>query len=115
METRRRRRGIPRVRLAHFQSAGDRGFLPLSFAEYKALLEWNVRNVGRARGLAQGRSPKTLTRIGISTPAWLRLAIRFGKLFQGVAGAPQRLARLNARHRFRCRQAELLASGAAPG
>jgi len=95
------------------QRASDRGFLPLSIAEYKALLEWTVRNVRPRPEVATGQEPRTLSRIGISAPAWLRLATRFGKLFQRVAGAPQSIARLTGRRRFRCRQADLLGTGTA--
>jgi hypothetical protein len=92
------------------QRASDRGFLPLSLAEYCALLEWTVRNVVHGGCDPSGEEAKALKRVGISAQAWLPLATRFGKLFQRVAGAPQSLASLNTRRRFRCRQAELLSS-----
>jgi len=96
------------------QRASDQGFLPLSFAEYKTLLEWTARNVRNRHAVAAGDRPRALARVGISAPAWLRLAAHFGKLFQRVAGAPESIARLKGRRRFRCRQADLLATSAAP-
>jgi REP element-mobilizing transposase RayT len=93
----------------------DVGFLPMTFDDYLRLLDWTRRQIRPANGSiaseqAPIEQPAILTRLGISMAAWLRLATRFGRLFQRVAGAPQSVARLRSRRSFRCREAPLLAS-----
>lgn len=97
--------------------ASDLGFLPMSLSDYLELLDWTCQQARRneqdpnehcrAKDISQ---PPILVRLGIASAAWLCLAMQFGRLFQRVAGAPQSVARLPQRHRFRCRRALLLGS-----
>jgi hypothetical protein len=101
----------------------NKGFLPMSTAEYLQLLDWTARQV---RSDKRGSTPQEFAplfeRLGVSAEIWCRLVKDFGKLFSVVAGQPQRIdshsskARKSA-HRFRIRRLarELMASGSAAG
>jgi len=96
----------------------NKGFLPMSTADYLSLLDWTAR---QDRPNKQGSTPKhiapLLDRLGISADVWCRLVRDFGKLFSVVAGQPQNIDehRSGSKHisrRFHARREtrELLAS-----
>ena len=67
----------------------DKGFLPISSADYLALLDWTARQ--RAQG-KRGATPRTLRpifeRLSLSPKLWCDLVGSFGRLFYNVAGMP---------------------------
>ncbi len=94
----------------------NKGFLPMSTAEYLTLLDWTARQV---RSDKAGATPKQFAslfaRLGISAEAWKELVGNFGRLFSVVAGQPATVDCHNSRsgsHRYRTRPAarELLAT-----
>ncbi len=96
----------------------NKGFLPMSTADYLSLLDWTAR---QNRPDKQGSTPNhiapLLDRLGISADVWCRLVKDFGKLFSVVAGQPQnidehRSSSKNISRRFHARREtrELLAS-----
>ena len=70
----------------------NKGFLPMSTADYLTLLDWTAR---ATRSDKRGSTPKELAavfvRLGISESVWLGLVQNFGRLFSVVAGQPQRV------------------------
>ena len=94
--------------------ASDKGFLPLSTADYLRLVDWTGRQIVRSRGGSiPADLPPLLSRVGLAEDDWLLLVTRFGRLFHRVAGAPHSLAHLAHRgarpqSRFRPGHAELL-------
>jgi hypothetical protein len=75
--------------------ASDKGFLPLSTADYLQLVDWTGRQIVRGRGgQIPADLPPLLSRVGIAEDDWLPLVTRFGRLFHRVAGAPHSLALL---------------------
>ena len=93
----------------------NKGFLPISTAEYLSLLDWTAR---QTRSGKRGSTPKQFAplfdRLGISAEIWCRLVKDFGKLFSVVAGQPQRIDEHRSKstsRRYRTRQEtrELLA------
>jgi hypothetical protein len=70
----------------------NKGFLPMSTAEYLQLLDWTARQV---RSDKQGATPQEFAPLfnllGISAEIWCRLVKDFGKLFSVVAGRPARI------------------------
>ena len=94
----------------------NKGFLPISTAEYLTLLDWTAR---QARSGKRGATPKQFAplfdRLGISAEIWCRLVKDFGRLFSVVAGQPQRIDEHRPKgssRRYRTRQEtrELLAT-----
>ena len=94
----------------------NKGFLPISTAEYLTLLDWTAR---QTRAGKRGSTPKQFAplfdRLGISAEIWCRLVKDFGKLFSVVAGQPQRIDEHRSKsssRRYRTRQEtrELLAT-----
>jgi len=67
----------------------NKGFLPMSTAQYLSLLEWTAR---QQRVAKPGRKPKQIrrlfNRLGISASVWNELVRNFGRLFSIVAGKP---------------------------
>ena len=63
----------------------DKGFLPMSIADYLSLLDWTARQV---RSDKQGATPQHLApifdRLGVSLEVWCHLVTNFGKLFSIV-------------------------------
>jgi hypothetical protein len=94
----------------------NKGFLPISTAEYLNLLDWTAR---QTRSGKRGSTPKQFAplfdRLGISEEIWCRLVKDFGRLFSVVAGQPQRIDEHRPKgssRRYRTRQEtrELLAT-----
>ncbi len=94
----------------------NKGFLPISTAEYLSLLDWTAR---QTRSGKRGATPKQFAplfdRLGISAEIWCRLVKDFGRLFSVVAGQPQRIDEHRSKgssRRYRTRQEtrELLAT-----
>ena len=78
----------------------NKGFLPMSTADYLSLLDWTAR---QTRSGKRGSTPQQFAplfdRLGISAEIWCRLVKDFGKLFSVVAGQPQRIDE----HRSKCK------------
>jgi hypothetical protein len=94
----------------------DKGFLPMSTADYLSLLDWTAR---QDRPGQRGSTPQHVAplfnRLGISSEVWCRLVKDFGKLFSVVAGQPHTIdehTSKSASHRYRVRREtrELMAS-----
>jgi hypothetical protein len=86
----------------------NKGFLPMSTADYLSLLDWTARQHKAGK---QGATPKQFVplfdRLGISAEIWCRLVKDFGKLFRVVAGQPQRIDEHRSKgssRRYRMRQ-----------
>jgi REP element-mobilizing transposase RayT len=101
-----------RASIGSSSRASDKGFLPLSTADYLQLVDWTSRQIVRGRGgRIPAELPPLLSRVGIAECDWLPLVTRFGRLFHRVAGAPHTLAHLArpiAGRRFRSGHAALL-------
>ena len=85
----------------------NKGFLPMSTAEYLSLLDWTAR---QQRSDKPGSTPKQFgrlfERLGISVEAWNELVRNFGRLFSVVAGKPSTVDSHRSRsgsHRYRTR------------
>ncbi len=98
------------------ERCSDKGFLPMSIADYLSLLDWTARQV---RSDKQGATPQHLEpifdRLGVSSEVWCHLVTHFGKLFSIVAGQPHQIDGHRSKsntHRYRARRAarELLSS-----
>ena len=80
----------------------NKGFLPISTAEYLNLLDWTAR---QTRSGKRGATPKQFAplfdRLGISAEIWCRLVKDFGRLFSVVAGQPQRIDEHRSKDRSR--------------
>jgi hypothetical protein len=94
----------------------NKGFLPMSTAEYLSLLDWTAR---QAKAGKRGSTPKQFAplfdRLGISAEIWCLLVKDFGKLFSVVAGQPSRIDEhrskgTSRRYRARRETRELLAT-----
>jgi hypothetical protein len=90
----------------------DKGFLPMTVAEYLALLDWSGRQfVEGKRGVIPSHLAPILARMGIPSEGWLTLALEFGRLFGRVAGSCGSVdaeRSLRTGRRFRRGQAHLL-------
>ncbi len=70
----------------------NKGFLPMSTADYLSLLDWTARQVrSDKRGATPQEFAPLFDRLGISAEIWCRLVKDFGKLFSVVAGQPARI------------------------
>ena len=94
----------------------NKGFLPMSTADYLSLLDWTARQTVEGK---RGSTPKQFAplfdRLGISAEVWCRLVKDFGKLFSVVAGQPSRIDEhrsndTSRRYRARHEARELMAS-----
>ena len=67
----------------------DKGFLPMSSADYLDLLDWTGRQLAKGK---RGRIPHSVTpilkRLSLDRHAWCDLVKNFGKRFFHVAGTP---------------------------
>jgi hypothetical protein len=94
----------------------NKGFLPMSTADYLSLLDWTAR---LCRSDKRGATPKHVDplfeRLGINADSWRELVRNFGRLFSVVAGRPHVIdshsARSGSAHRYRTKPGtrELLA------
>jgi hypothetical protein len=98
------------------QRCSNKGFLPMSTADYLSLLDWTA---GQTVAGKQGSTPQHLApifdRLGITSEMWCRLVKDFGRLFSLVAGQSQCIDEHRSQsssHRYRTRKdtRELLAS-----
>ena len=98
------------------QRCSNKGFLPMSAADYLNLLDWTARQV---RSDKRGATPQHLAplfdRLGVSSDIWCHLVKNFGKLFSIVAGKPNQIDGHRSKtgsHKYRARRAvrELLSS-----
>ena len=65
----------------------DKGFLPLSLADYLKLVDWTGRQIARGKkGRIPDRCKPILKRLGVNRDVWCRLVEDFGRLFGRVAG-----------------------------
>ncbi|QEG02139.1 hypothetical protein Mal15_62220 [Stieleria maiorica] len=70
----------------------DKGFLPISNAEYLELLDWSARQVVNGKsGKTPGHLPPILLRLGLSPTIWLELVADFDDLFTTMAGLPENI------------------------
>lgn len=92
----------------------NKGFLPMTTAQYLELLDWTARQVVAGKS---GATPKSVAplmqRLGLSEETWCSLVKDFGRLFSVVAGQPHRIddhrsSRTNdgksSGHRYRARR-----------
>ncbi|MEZ6033741.1 MAG: hypothetical protein R3C17_11645 [Planctomycetaceae bacterium] len=100
----------------HIAQRANKGFLPMSTADYLSLLDWTARQTRKDK---RGATPKKIApifdRLGISAEIWCRLVKDFGKLFCLAAGQPQRIDEHRSkgssrRYRMRREARELLAT-----
>ncbi len=69
--------------------ASDKGFLPMSMADYLALLDWTARLMRSDKpGSTPDCAKPIFERLGIDAGAWCELTKNFGRLFSTVAGTP---------------------------
>lgn len=67
--------------------ASDKGCLPISVADYIALVDWTGRTLASGkRGAIPARLAPILIRTGIAASRWVQVAGRFGRYFHRVAG-----------------------------
>jgi hypothetical protein len=68
----------------------DKGFLPMSVADYVELLDWTARQVVRGkRGHTPTDAPPILQRLSLNANVWTALARDFGRMFHHAAGKPR--------------------------
>ncbi len=98
------------------QRCSNKGFLPMSTADYLQLLDWTAKQqrLGKRGSTPNGIAP-IFDRLGITADVWCRLVKDFGRLFSVVAGQPQQIDEHRSKtesHRYRTRKdtRELLAS-----
>ncbi len=86
----------------------NKGFLPMSTADYLSLLDWTARQTQTGkRGLTPRQFAPLFDRLRISAEIWCRLVKDFGKLFSVMAGQPQRIDEHRSKdssRRYRARQ-----------
>jgi REP element-mobilizing transposase RayT len=88
----------------------NKGFLPMSTADYLDLLDWTAR---QCRSDKPGKTPRQIAplfeRLGISAESWRELVRNFGRLFSVVAGKPHVIdshsTRSGSGHRYRTKPA----------
>ncbi|MEZ6122062.1 MAG: hypothetical protein R3C49_02665 [Planctomycetaceae bacterium] len=70
----------------------NKGFLPISTAQYLELLDWTARQVVEGK---TGATPKhvapLMERLGLTEETWCSLVKNFGRLFSVVAGRPHNI------------------------
>ena len=68
----------------------DKGFLPMSVADYLQLLDWTARQTVPGKcGSTPEDTPPILERLKLSPTVWCELVSNFGRLFSTVAGHPR--------------------------
>ena len=82
----------------------EKGFLPLSVADYLLLLDWTARKLADGKpGSTPDDAPPIFARLSLDPHVWCKLVGRFGRLFWNVAGRPQTIDATRSRigqHRF---------------
>jgi hypothetical protein len=82
----------------------DKGFLPLSVADYVVLLDWTARRLADGKpGSTPHDAPPIFARLSIDPHVWCKLVGGFGRLFWNVAGQPQTIDATRSRigqHRY---------------
>jgi hypothetical protein len=69
--------------------ASDKGFLPMTTAQYLELLDWTARQLrSDKRGATPATAAPLFERLGIDVEVWCELTKNFGDLFSAVAGKP---------------------------
>lgn len=70
----------------------DKGFLPMSSAEYLELLDWSARQMASGKpGRTPDDLPPILQRMGLSPTVWLEVVANFDALFITMAGLPEHI------------------------
>jgi hypothetical protein len=88
----------------------NKGFLPMSTADYLQLLDWTARQLRTdQRGVTPQHFVPLFDRLGISAEVWCKLVKDFGRLFSVVAGQPHRIdehrsTSKGSTHRYRTRR-----------
>ncbi|MBS0264598.1 MAG: hypothetical protein JSS02_21870, partial [Planctomycetes bacterium] len=68
----------------------DKGFLPMSLADYLQLLDWTGRQLAKGKkGRISDSIEPILQRLQLDQEGWCDLVAHFGRRFFVVAGAPQ--------------------------
>ena len=74
----------------HGFRCSNKGFLPLSVADYILLLDWTTRQLADGKpGSTPHDAPPIFARLSIDPHVWCKLIGGFGRLFWYVAGRPQ--------------------------
>jgi hypothetical protein len=85
----------------------NKGFLPMSTAEYLTLLDWTARQQRADKpGVTPQQFGRLFKRLEISAEVWNELVRNFGRLFSVVAGKPSTVDSHSSRsgsHRYRTR------------
>ena len=69
--------------------ASDKGFLPMTTAQYLDLLDWTARQLrSDKRGATPATAAPLFERLEIDAEIWCELTKNFGRLFSAVAGKP---------------------------
>lgn len=85
-------------RLGH--RASDKGFLPMSVADYLEILDWTARQSrSNKRGSTPASAKPIFERLGIDVEIWCELTRDFGRLFSTVAGKPKVIDSIRSRNR----------------
>ena len=80
--------------------ASDKGFLPMSVANYLELLDWTARELRAGkRGATPHSAAPIFERLGIDAEVWIELTRDFGRLFATVAGKPKVIESTRSRNR----------------
>ena len=80
--------------------ASDKGFLPMSVADYLELLDWTARQIrADKRGATPATASRIFERLGIDAEVWCELTRDFGRLFATVAGRPKVIESTRSRNR----------------
>jgi REP element-mobilizing transposase RayT len=86
-------RDAPKAAKVPPRRASDRGCLPLTSAEYAALLDWTGRQIRRGKtGRIAAELPPILERLQTSPEQWVLAVEHFRTLFRTAAGRPSSLA-----------------------
>jgi hypothetical protein len=72
--------------------ASDKGFLPMTSAQYIQLLDWTARQVLPGKSATPSAAPPVLQRLGITARDWSQLVANFSRLYYLVAGRPTTLS-----------------------
>ena len=82
----------------------EKGFLPLTVADYLDLLDWTARRLADGKpGSTPHGAPPIFERLSIDPHVWCKLVGGFGRLFWNVAGRPQTIDAIRSRigqHRY---------------